>query len=90
MISCGFFLFFSWFSGQDDFNNGKVSFLFDSEESFFYWLIDINNFLFVDGGDLVKIGDFSLEDFSDPESFFDQSFGCLDGDGVFVFTKEKG
>lgn len=38
----------------------------------------------------MKIGDFSLENLSNPECFFDKSFGGSDGDGSFILAEEKG
>ena len=90
LIASGFLLFFSRFSGENDFNDSEVSLLFNFKEAFFSWHENINNFFFVDGSDLMKISDFSLEDFSNPESFFDKSLSCLDSNWLLVFTKEKG
>lgn len=38
----------------------------------------------------MKIRDFSFEDFSNPESLFDESFGGLNDDELFIFSEEKG
>jgi hypothetical protein len=46
--------------------------------------------LLIDGGDLVEIRYFSFENLSNPESFFDESFGGSDGDGSFILAEEKG
>jgi len=37
----------------------------------------------------MKIRDFSSEDLSNPESFFNESFSSFDGDELFIFSKEK-
>jgi hypothetical protein len=39
---------------------------------------------------LMKIWNFSSEDFSNPEGFFNESLSSLDGHEGFIFTKEKG
>lgn len=90
LVSSGLLLFFGWFSGEGDFDDCEESFLFDSEESFFSWHVDINDFLLGDGDDLMKIWNFSSEDFSDPEGFFDESLSGLDSNEGLIFTKEKG
>ena len=90
LVSSSLLLFFSWLSGQSDFSDCEESFLFDLEEAFFSWHVDINDFLLGDGDDLMKIGDFSSEDFGNPEGFFDESLSSLDGNKGLIFTKEKG
>ena len=90
LVSWGLSLFLSWLSGQDNLNNCKESFLFNFDKSLFKWHEDINNFLLIDGGDLVEIGYFSFENLSNPECFFDKSFGGSDGDGSFILAEEKG
>ena len=90
LIACSLLLLFSGFSGKSDFDNGEESFLFDFKESFFSGHKDVNDFFFGDGDDLVKFGNFSSEDFSNPKGSFDKSLGGLDGDELFIFTKEKG
>ena len=71
LVACGFLLFFSWGSGKNNFDNGEESFFFDFEETFLSWHVDINNFSFIDGNDLMKTSDLSSEDFSNPQSFLD-------------------
>jgi hypothetical protein len=90
LVSWSLSLFLSWLSGQDNLNNCKESFLFNFDESLFKWHEDINNFLLIDGGDLVEIGYFSFENLSNPESFLYESFGGSDGDGSFILAEEKG
>jgi len=38
----------------------------------------------------MKIWDFSSEDFSNPKSLFDKPFSGLNGDELFILSKEKG
>lgn len=90
LVSNSLLLFFSWFSGQNDLSYGEESFLFDFEKSFFSWHINVDNLLFSDGDDLVKIWNFSSEDFSNPQCSLDKSLSGFNGHKLLILTKEKG
>lgn len=66
LVSGGLLLLSSWLSGEGDLYDGEESFLLDLEESLLSGHENINDFLFGDGDDLVKVGNFPSEDFGDP------------------------
>lgn len=59
LISCRLF-------GKCNFDNSQKSLLLHSDESFFSWFININNFSFFDFSDLVKSRNSSFDNLSNP------------------------
>jgi hypothetical protein len=83
-------MFGSWFKGECHLEDSKESFLADSNESFFKWLIDINNLFLRDVDNLVESCDLSSQNLCNPECTVHQFLSCFDGDSFLVFSEEEG
>lgn len=79
----------SGLKSEGDFDDCEESFLLNSKESFFFWFVDINNFSFLDFGDLVKSTNFSFQNLSNPKCSVDKSVGSFDGHKGFTLSEEK-
>jgi hypothetical protein len=89
MISWVFFLISSRFSSKSDLEDGQISLISNSHESFLSGLININNLSLGYVDDLVKAFNLSPDDLCDPECSIHESFSCLNGHKTLAFTEEK-
>jgi hypothetical protein len=62
----------------------------DLNETLLLWFIDINNFAFGDGDDLVESLNLSSHYFSNPKSLVHEFLSCLECDEVFAFSEKEG
>lgn len=75
--------------GEGYFEDGQETLLTNSHQSFFSWLIHINNFLLSYVDDLVQAFHLPSNYLSDPESLVHQLLSGLDGHEGFALSEEE-
>jgi hypothetical protein len=84
------FLFSGRLKSESNLKNSKETLLGDLYKTLFLGFIDINNFAFGDGDNLVEPLNLSSHYLCDPKSLVHEFLSSLECDEVFAFSEKEG